>query len=433
MRQTSTGDAPVPPAGTRILMTNHTLAMRAGSELYIRDLARELARRDYRPVVYSTLLGDVADELRGLSIPVIDDLNDLLEPPDLIHGGHHLEAMTAMLHFPRVPALYICHGFVPWEEEPPAFPTIRRYVAVDDMTAERLLTTGGVDPARIRKIRNFVDLERYPVRPDLPAKPRRVLIFSNQARGDNYGGLIERACLAEGVEQVDYMGLASGFVSAAPEEALPHYDLVFAKGRGALEAMATGCAVVSADQEGSAGLVTTANVQRLRRLNFGIRTMQDHRITTDFVRAQIAKYDPADAAEVTEWIREEASLRGAADRWESVYGEVLNDPMPGPDPASELAAASAYLRGLTPVIKNRNSDAAARYRAEFDLAQLKDELAGVRAQLQQAREQAATAAAVAEIARGELSTVRASRAWRAAERYRRASAGLKLGKTSEQS
>ncbi|QEY73376.1 glycosyltransferase family 4 protein [Pseudomonas denitrificans (nom. rej.)] len=84
----------------RVLITNNTLGNRAGSELYVRDLALALLRRGHLPVAYSSQLGDVAEELRRATIPVIDDLNALNIPPDVIHGQHHLDATTAMLHFP---------------------------------------------------------------------------------------------------------------------------------------------------------------------------------------------------------------------------------------------------------------------------------------------------------------------------------------------
>ena len=97
----------------RILLTNNSLAARAGSELYIRDLAVELMRRGHQPVAYSTYLGAVAGELRAATIPVIDRLESLGAPPDIIHGQHHYETLSALLRFPGIPALYYCHGWLP--------------------------------------------------------------------------------------------------------------------------------------------------------------------------------------------------------------------------------------------------------------------------------------------------------------------------------
>ena len=99
--------------GLRILITNNALAGRAGTELYVRDVALSLLARGHRPVAYSATLGEVAQELRAATIPVIDDLNSMSVAPDIIHGQHHLETMTALLRFPGVPAVYFCHGWLP--------------------------------------------------------------------------------------------------------------------------------------------------------------------------------------------------------------------------------------------------------------------------------------------------------------------------------
>ena len=96
----------------RVLITNNTLDHRAGSELYVRDIALALLRRGHHPIAYSTRLGTVADELRVATVPVIDDLNLLTVIPDIIHGQHHLDAMTALLHFPiRQPSTSVTAGF----------------------------------------------------------------------------------------------------------------------------------------------------------------------------------------------------------------------------------------------------------------------------------------------------------------------------------
>ena len=103
----------------RVLITNHALAYRAGSELYVRDVAKELLRRGHTPIAYSTKLGDVALELRTATVPVVDDLAFVSVPPDIIHGQHHIETMSALLHFNDVPGIYFCHGWFAWEESPP--------------------------------------------------------------------------------------------------------------------------------------------------------------------------------------------------------------------------------------------------------------------------------------------------------------------------
>ena len=92
-------------SGLRVLITNSSLGPRTGSELYVRDLALALLRRDHTPIVYSTELGEVASELRDKTVAVVDQLDALAVAPDVIHGHHHHDTMTALLRFPDVPAI----------------------------------------------------------------------------------------------------------------------------------------------------------------------------------------------------------------------------------------------------------------------------------------------------------------------------------------
>src|SRR5687768_13409262 len=110
---------PSPPdAGLRVLLTNRILAHRTGTELYVRDVAVELLRRGHLPVVYSPQLGPLAAEIRDCTVPVVDDLAKVADVPDIIHGHHGLETLTALLAFPGVPAVSVCHSWVGWADEP---------------------------------------------------------------------------------------------------------------------------------------------------------------------------------------------------------------------------------------------------------------------------------------------------------------------------
>ena len=85
-----------------------------------------------------------------MSIQVIDNLDQLATPPDIIHGQHHEETMMALLHFPGVPAVFFTHG---WEEIPPRFPRLYRYVAVDQNCYEWLVKDHAIPAERVRVIR----------------------------------------------------------------------------------------------------------------------------------------------------------------------------------------------------------------------------------------------------------------------------------------
>jgi len=325
----------------RVLITNYTMSRRSGTELFALELALGLLRRGHTPVVFTSELGELAAALRAATVPVTDDLRALGPPPDIIHGQHHVETMAALLHFNDAPALFYCHGWLPWEERPPLHPRIYRHVASDDTCHDRLLWEGGVAEERTRVVLNAVDLERFRPRPPLPAKPRRALVFSN--RSLRHAGAVREACERAGVA-VDLAGFDSGTASEEPEKILGRYDLVFAKGRSALEALAVGSAVVLCDAVGSGPMVTAAEVSRLRRQNFGVRALQGN-LRADTLAREIARYDPADAAEVSRLVRADAEQTRAFDEIVSLYREIIEEHRATPrDPAAEGRAAADYLR-----------------------------------------------------------------------------------------
>ena len=328
----------------KVLLTNNTLAGRAGTELYVRDVALELVRRGHQPMAYSTSLGAVAEELRAAGVPAVQALSDLGQPPDIIHGQHHYDTLTALLWFPETPAVYFCHGAVPWEEKPFRFPQILRYVAVDEACRERLIVEGGVPEDEIETVLNFYDSTRFPARAPLPARAGRALAFGNVFTES--GGLpaLREACNGRGLS-MDAVGLGVDRVAAEPGPLIAQYDVVFAKGRSAIEAMGVGAAVVLCGDDRMGPLVTTANFDSLRRVNFGYRTLT-RPLTAEGVAAELSGYDAVDAEAVARHVRENCELRAAVDRIVGIYAQVLSAAAsrPAPSPLARSRAVSAYLR-----------------------------------------------------------------------------------------
>ena len=317
-----------------ILLANLTLAGRTGTEVVTRDLAFGLARRGHAVSVYSPALGPIADELGAyvgrsglwsgkLDIRVCARLSDVRGTPDIVHGHHHVQMVEALLHFPTARGVFVCHDRTAPHSIPPRSDRIARYVAVDRNCLERLADWDLPEP-RTRLILNAVDLARFAQRTPLPDAPGRALIFSHTARPGSHEVVVREACAALGIP-VDVIGAGSGHVTAAPEDLLPQYDLVFAKARCAIEAMAIGCAVVLCDSAGMGPLVTMAEYATLRDWNFGARTLRDPLDVTALV-AQIRRYDAAVAAEVSRAIRRDAGLEAALDRYLAVYEEALAEP-----------------------------------------------------------------------------------------------------------
>ncbi|SRR5258708_35881498 len=333
----------------RVLIANHALGVAGGVQTYERDLAVWLLERGHAPVVYSTVLGEMARQLERLTVPVTSDLATIGAPPDIIHGDSGTETMTALLQFPTAPALFVCHG---WTSLVPHFPRILRYIAVDDTCADVLLSKEGIAPEKVTVLLNAVDTRRFRQRPPLPELPRRAIVFGNTAHAGTHLPFVKAACRSNGIE-VDDVGLFAGNMVNDPEALLPGYDLAFAKAKCAIEAMACGLAVIVCDARGIGGMVRTDDFERLRRLNFGARSLSTP-WSTDALTREIARYDAMDARAISDHIRATASSDSLHEtlfaHYEAVIAEHAARP---PDWIAESRATAAFLRRLSERERNR--------------------------------------------------------------------------------
>lgn len=397
-------------------MTNNTLAGRGGSELYIRDLAVALRALGHDVVAYSPVLGPVAEEMEQLGLPVISSLDDLTETPDVIHGHHHLDAAAAVLRFPTTPCVYACHGWLPWQEAALTFPLAARYVAVSRLTRERLLTSG-IPADRVSIISNFVDVDRFSkVRP--PDRPiRRVLAYGNSWRPDSAA----LAFIADGCERRgwEFQAIGAGVnnVIASPQDILPTFDVVFAMGRSALEAIASGCAVVVADPAGMDGLVTPESLAGQREANFGLALIAGKPVTPDAVAGALDGASAVDVAKVTADVRQHMSLGAAARSWDAQYQLAM---AAGPAAVEDLVAGAAnYLVALKrtfiefeAAVEHHRSELMASAATIERLTQASDEAEDLRRNLARTRRKLARTRQKLARTRGRLNRLLGSRSWR---------------------
>jgi hypothetical protein len=330
----------------RVLIAGHSLGEIGGVQRYERDLASWLLAHGHSPVVYATELGEAARQIDALTIPVVDDLRMVAGPVDVIHGDSAVETMAALLHFPNTPAVFVCHGWETIGRTTPRFPRILRYVAVDDTCADRLLTRAGIPPERISVLLNSVDADLFQQREPLPAKPRRAVVFGNLAHELTFLPVIRKACSEANIE-LDVIGAAAGTAVAHPESILGGYDVAFAKAKCAMEAMSCGLAVILCSESGIGGLVRTSNFDRLRRLNFGFRTLRSP-LAAETILAELALYDAADARAVSDRIRRTASPAGLHESLLSAYAAAIEEHAGATpaDPLDESRAAAQFLHHL---------------------------------------------------------------------------------------
>jgi hypothetical protein len=240
--------------------------------------------------------------------------------------------------------VFVCHDASSWHDTPPRHPRVRRYLAVDEGCRERLVGQEGIAPEQCAVLPNAVDLARFRPRGALPARPRRALSFGNYVEGEALATMT-RACAACGIE-LESLGARAGGAIRDPERVLPRYDLVLARGRCALEALAVGAAALVCGPSGVGPLVTSAELDRLRRLNFGRRAYHAP-LSEAALEAQIARYDAADAALVSRRIRATANLDALVadlvDEYEAAIEAERAAPAAGPAEAEATARALHWL------------------------------------------------------------------------------------------
>lgn len=313
------------------------------------EVAIELRRRGHDVAVYSPRVGDLAKPALANGVWVKSRLGEIPWEPEIIHGQHHLQTVTALTFFEKTPAIYYCHGGAPWVEKPPLHRRIRQYAVMCPRMVLRAGPEFGVSSDRVTAIPNFVNTHRFSrVRPPRE-KPRRALLFGNMKFAAEERLRLEATCAGEGIA-LDYAGSAFGNRKPRPETFLPDYDLVFGIGKCAIEAMACGCAVIPLLPGLAGRLITPENFSKWAFSNFSPRYFTAaEAIDPGWLREELSRYSPANIAQTTAKLRAEHTLEIAVDRLEALYQKALCEhaALPTAPDARELAL---YLETMTPAI-----------------------------------------------------------------------------------
>ena len=305
----------------KVLITNIWLVDWGGTEVYVRDLAIALHRRGVQVEVYSPELGTVAEEITVAGIHVTNSIAGLQNVPDIIHAHHTRPALEVLSAFPGTPAIYMIHARNSPEDRPPKHNQVIRYLASDYNTLDQLLKEEGIPEDQTEVFLNWVDTERFSLRKHWSEKPLKALVFSNYATRDNHLKFIREACDSVGLE-LDCRGRGIGNPVGNPETILEEYDIVFAKAKAAIEAMATGAMVIPCDFRGLGEGVNSRNFSHFRKFNFGMRIL-NRPIEPQLLVQEINKYDLAEIRKVAIRIRKEAALSVYVDRIVLLYAKSI--------------------------------------------------------------------------------------------------------------
>lgn len=262
----------------KILVSAYGLDL-SGVPVYTLVLYKELEKRGHKVSVYCP---------KDASGPLSECMNihthfKNLEKPDVILAQANKLAIYMRGSYPDVPMVFINHGVLPDLEQPPRIP-IDWYIAINEQSVD-LLKRQYADPEKISIVRDFVDTNRFRPIELLQDKPR-VLFISNYKKWKTYD-IIENACRNL---QLEFRAVGSPYGrSRDVAQDINRSDLVISWGRGIIEAMSCGRAVISFNQLLGDGFLTPEVYMESRTRNFGGYECR-HAFDVEGLMAEIKKY-----------------------------------------------------------------------------------------------------------------------------------------------
>lgn len=337
----------------KILITNHSLENLGGTERSVIELARALQARGHDVVACSSQIGEAGRLIKEKSISVISSPLDSPFQPDVIHGQHHLDTMRAIAAFPNTPVIYHHHGFFPWVEDPPFHPRITHYLCMCEVLTEKLRINGTKYAPQYLILNNWFDDYSF-VYPKKPQKiPKKALLYNRTFNKDsNIAKKFVEIFKNNGIE-LDLNPLNN--YTETPELLLKDYDIVLAAGKSAVEAMATGCAVMPVSDQSCLDFISLKNFDEYKKQNFSPLAYSPS-FNIQVINDWIQNYDASQVELVCQKIRSENSISHTATRLEKIYAESIDHFNKDIKQhlislESELEAFSKYIQTIMPLVR----------------------------------------------------------------------------------
>lgn len=302
-----------------ILYTNYDMHNLGGSTLYVCDMALEMKRRGHTVSCFSLRLGRAAEKLMAQGITVTSDLNSL-QQPDVIHAHHPLETRLAAAKFPHTPLVYASLGPThPLERPNQAHNCITRYIAISEEVRRMLIREEGVIENEVSIVPNFVDLNNFTPQNPINECPRKVLLLTTYFSTE---GMVRGACELAGNLELKQIG--QGELVWNVSDYIEWADVVITSGRGALEAMAMGRAVIVFRLGGSDGLIRPDNFEVSLASNFNGHSLNLN-LTVEQLAEHMLGYNLADVETLKETVRSRFATEKVAEKLLEVYETTIEE------------------------------------------------------------------------------------------------------------
>jgi hypothetical protein len=245
----------------RFVLGNRLMTLAGGTESHLVTLGDELLRLGHEVVVYAPELGPFADFARDRGLGVVDRVRELPAECDVVFAQDSIVVYDLVERYPDALTVFRICGDVYDFQSPPQLEGVVDLVVVLSDRYERLARACAVN-APILRLRIPVDIDRLTPIGGIRARPERVVVLGNYTDRID---MIRSAWEPRGIEVVQVGGTKQRYDIA---NALEGADIVVAKSRAALDAMACGRAVYVLDTFGGDGWVTLEAYQALETDHF---------------------------------------------------------------------------------------------------------------------------------------------------------------------
>lgn len=268
----------------RFVLANRLLDRAGGTEVHLLTLAEHLQRLGHEVCLYSPELGPFTDHVGRRGVDVAGELRELPDDCDVVLSQDALVVYDLAERYPTAfHAFRVCGDVFDFQLPPQLDGIVDMIVVLSDRYAR--LASACADTPPVLRLRVPIDADRLiPVAP-IRQRPRRAVLLGNYPDRDE---LVSEAWGRHGVEVSRIGGAAQRFDLAA---SLADADIVVAKSRAALDAMACGRAVYVCDVFGGDGWVTPSSYAALERDNFAGQAT-DRVIGLAELERDLADYDP---------------------------------------------------------------------------------------------------------------------------------------------
>lgn len=309
------------PTDMRVVLTNIALDGFSGSELWTAEIARFLRSAGVEVIVFSNKLGKIAKRISDGGIAVTSSIEEIAEfSPTLLHVNHYeavCELVTRLAGRTRI--INMIHGLLP-RPGLPGYSHVDRYCSASIASKAKVHALTGAPWADIDILPNFFDEDRFKSIGN-PARIDKSLIFSSHTEPQHRDRLQQAT-------RIEFDHIGNGATPTdEPERWLPQFDVVFAVGRSAIEALASGAHVVLWDAGICGPAVTPDNFWQCVTANFALaaNVLPWHFINHDgageWATTEVSKISAARRIETTRLARTYLPLSIAGRRLLEVYEE----------------------------------------------------------------------------------------------------------------